>query len=153
MVRASELRRISLFQNLNDSELERIAPLLKLEEYPRGTVILREGESGTRLYLILKGKVRVSQQIPGLGEEALAILGEGEVVGEMALLDDAPRAADVIAHEDVQLLSLERSDFENLLFLDKELAYTVLWEIVHTLARRLREANEKLKAFLALSRF
>lgn len=153
MITPKDLRRISIFSQLSDSELQRIIPLLKVEEYPKGMVIMKEGEPGNRLYLVEKGKVRVSQQIPGIGEEALAILGEGEVVGEMALLEEMPRSADVIAHEDVRLLALEREDFENMLFLDKELAYTVLWGIIRTLTLRLREANEKLKAFLALSRF
>lgn len=148
-----KIKRITLFSSLSEKECKRLLPLLKVVTYRKGEVICREGEEGDTLYLIDEGKVRISQRVPGGGEETLTILNAGDVFGELALIDDAPRSADAIAHEDVRLYELKREDFEDLLFLDKELAYVVLLGMVRILAQRLRETNEKLKAFLALSRF
>lgn len=100
--------------------------------------------------MILQGKVRISRTAPGMGEEAIALLSPGDVFGEMALLDEGPRSADVVAHERCVLLSLARTNFEDLLFLHKDLAYEILWNVVRTLIRRLRETNDKL-TFLSVS--
>jgi CRP-like cAMP-binding protein len=85
-----------------------------------------------------------------MGEEALAVLGKGQIFGEMALLDEGPRSADAIAHETCRVLTVPRDGFDDLLYLNKELAYEVLWSIVRMLLKRLRETNDKL-TFLSTS--
>ena len=67
----------------------------------------------------------------------------------MSLIDDEPRSAHAIANTDVDLMVIDRSDFEKLLSEDKELAYKLLWSLVRTLSQRLRETNEKIKSFFA----
>ena len=88
--------------------------------------------------------------MPGIGEEALAVLDAGDVFGEMALLDEATRSADAIAQENCVLLSVTKDQFEDLLFLHKDLAYEVLWNVIRTLIRRLRATNEKVQ-FLSIT--
>jgi CRP-like cAMP-binding protein len=100
--------------------------------------------------VIIRGKVRISREVAGMGEEALAVLGAGSVFGEMALLDEAPRSADARVHEACRLLAIPKDAFEDLLYLHKELAYEVLWSIVRMLTQRLRETNDKL-TFLSVS--
>jgi CRP-like cAMP-binding protein len=68
----------------------------------------------------------------------------------MALIDDVPRSADAIVNQDTTLLGIERGDFESLLFLNKDLAYSVLWAFSRTLSQRLREMNNKIQALLAM---
>ena len=85
-----------------------------------------------------------------MGEEALAVLGAGEVFGEMSLLDETPRSADAKAHERCRLLIITKDAFDDLLFLHKDLAYEVLWSTVRILVRRLRETTDKL-TFLSIS--
>lgn len=138
------LRDIELFKGLKPVALERIARVASEEHHARGTMIFQHGDAGDKLYLILEGKVRISREVPGMGEEALAILGPGELFGEMALLDESPRSADARAHERCQLLTIAKDGFDDLLFMDKELAYEVLWSMVRMLASRLRETNDKL---------
>jgi len=94
--------------------------------------------------------VRISRDVPGMGEEALAVLGPGQIFGEMALLDESPRSADARVHERCQLLAIPKDGFDDLLFLHKDLAYEVLWSIVRMLLSRLRETNNKL-TFLSIS--
>jgi len=94
------------------------------ESFRLGDIVFREGEVGDKLYIILDGKVRISRDVPGMGEEALAVLGPGAVFGEMALLDEAPRSADARVHERCRLLALPKDAFEDLKRVDPHLVLT-----------------------------
>ncbi len=143
----------AIFEDLDDDELERIAEICKTQEFKFGQHIFKEGDSGNRLYLISKGEVRISRDVPGSGEEALAILKQGACFGEMAVLDRSERSTDAIANTDCTLLTITRSDFELLLDFNRELAYKVLWSVVRLLCGRLRITNDNLRSFLAMSMF
>jgi len=147
------LRQTDLFQDLTKEELGRLTAISVKESFDGGKVIFEEGEKGDKFYLILKGEVRISKIIPGIGEEALVVLKKGSYFGEMSLIDDQPRSAHAIVNKSVELLVIERSDFERLLIKDKELAYKLLMTFVRTLSHRLRETNEKIKAFFAMTAF
>lgn len=73
------LQRAELFQGLKPAALELLLAIAAKEDYPKGTFLFHHGDSGERLYLILEGKVRISRNVGGMGEEALAILGPGEI--------------------------------------------------------------------------
>lgn len=148
-----QLLRVELFSSLKERALQRLAAITQEEAYPAGTSIFRHGDVGDKLYLILDGRVRIARQIPGMGEEALAVLGAGQVFGEMALLDESPRSADAIAHDSCRLLAISKEDLDDLLFRDKELAYEVLWSTVHMLVGRLRSTNDKLTLLGVSGRF
>lgn len=149
-VRLEQLSKVDVFAGLTPDALDLIANVATEETHSSGTVIFHQGEPGEKLYLILEGRVRISRTVPGVGEEALAILNAGDVFGEMALLDEAPRSADARVHERCKLLSIPRNGFEDLLFMHKDLAYEVLWNVIRTLIRRLRETNDKL-TFLSVT--
>jgi CRP/FNR family transcriptional regulator, cyclic AMP receptor protein len=148
--RLAQLSKVPLFKGLTPSALELISRVASEETHALGTKIFQHGDPGEKLYIILDGKVRISRDIPGMGEEALAVLGPGAVFGEMALLDEAPRSADARVHERCRLLTVSKDAFEDLLFLHKELAYEVLWSVVRMLVQRLRETTDKL-TFLSVS--
>jgi len=151
--RIEQLRRVELFQSLKDRALERVASIAHEETYPTHANIFQHGDVGDKVYLILDGRVRIARQVPGMGEEALAVLGPGQVFGEMALLDESPRSADALAHESCRLLAISKEDLDDLLFQDKELAYEVLWSTVHMLVGRLRNTNDKLTLLGISGRF
>ncbi|HMI91392.1 MAG TPA: cyclic nucleotide-binding domain-containing protein [Polyangiales bacterium] len=144
------LASMNLFQGISSEGLDRIAAIAGEESHGLSSYVFREGEMGDKLYLILDGKVRISRELPGMGEEALAVLGPGESFGEMSLIDDTPRSADARVHERCRLLVITREAFEDLLFVHKDLAYEILWNFVKTLSGRLREANDKM-AFMTVS--
>jgi CRP/FNR family transcriptional regulator, cyclic AMP receptor protein len=147
------LSKISLFSALQPSYLRRIANLGIEEDYPLGALIFKEGAPGDKMYLILSGAVRISRQVPGMGEEALAVLRAGTHFGEMALIDDFPRSADARAHEACRLFVVRKEDMEDLLFVDRDLAYDLLWSFVRTLSARLRETNDKMTFMAVTSKF
>ncbi len=148
--RVERLSKVALFSGLTRPALELIARIAAEESHGLGTLIFEHGQPGDKLYVILEGRVRISRNVPGMGEEALAILGPGAVFGEMALIDAAPRSADARIHERCRLLALPKEGFEDLLFLHKDLAYEVLWRFVRMLTVRLRETNDKL-TFLSVT--
>ena len=148
--RIVQLGKVPLFSGLSPAALELISRVATEESHALGTKIFEMGDPGDRMYVILDGKVRISREVPGIGEEALAVLGPGSVFGEMALLDEAPRSADARVHERCRLLAIPKDGFDDLLFLHKDLAYEVLWSIVRMLTQRLRETNDKL-TFLSVT--
>lgn len=145
------LKNIELFSTLTDDELEEIEKICVREKYAKDTILFMEGDPGDRCYVIVTGEVRVSKIIPNIGEEALAVLKPGNYFGEMALIDSFPRSAHAIANTDVEVLAITKSGLEQVLLRDREMGYKLLWVFTRTLSRRLREANEKLAGFLAMT--
>lgn len=146
------LRKIFLFQDLEEAEVGQIISISAIKAVPKDQVIFEEGAEGDALYIVLEGAVRVSKIIPGMGEENLVILGPGHYFGEMALIEDTPRSATLIAHEDCRLLFVGKEDFRRLLKENKEIAYKLLWVFCRTLCQRLRETNEKLSGIFAIAK-
>jgi CRP/FNR family transcriptional regulator, cyclic AMP receptor protein len=150
-VHSTVLRRCALFESLSAEQVEKVAEIATERHVAEGQPIFREGSTGDEMYVIVAGTVRISKEIPGAGEEALTLLGPGSYFGEMAAIDDAPRSADAVAHTACGLLAIRREDLDRLMFLDKDLAYAVLWAFVRTLSSRLRETTEKLRSFFTLA--
>jgi CRP/FNR family transcriptional regulator, cyclic AMP receptor protein len=144
------LGKVDLFSGIRPEGLERIAAICSEQSFRVADVVFREGEVGDKLYLILEGKVRISREVSGMGEEALAVLGPGQAFGEMALIDEFPRSADARVHERCRLLVLTKEQLEDLLLLEKDLAYEILWNFIRILSARLRETNDKM-TFLSVT--
>ncbi|MDB4884985.1 MAG: cyclic nucleotide-binding protein [Gemmatimonadetes bacterium] len=147
------LRNVAIFRDLDDAELGEVAEVSHEEEFVSGAYIFREGEHGNRLYLIVQGEVRISRDVPGSGEEALAVLKTGAVFGEMAVFDRSERSTHAISNGGTRVLTIARPDFEMLLDFNRELAYKVLWSVTRLLSGRLRSTNDSLRSFLAMSMF
>jgi CRP-like cAMP-binding protein len=150
---AGMLRGCPLFETLRPDQLKKVADLGVERVVAAGQHVFKENDPGDAMFVVLEGKVRISKQVENIGEEALAILEPGAFFGEMALIDDAPRSADAKAHTSCRLAELRREELEQLLFVDRELAHDILWAFCRTLSARLRETNDKIKAFFALSAF
>jgi CRP/FNR family cyclic AMP-dependent transcriptional regulator len=145
------LKKINLFENLSEAELEKILPLCVKHSFAAGSVIFKEGDPGDRCYIITSGSVRISKFIPNIGEEALTVLKPGSYFGEMALIDNFPRSANAIANDDTDVFGINKADLDKILINDRELGYKLLWTFTKTLSQRLRETNEKMTSFLAMS--
>ena len=147
------LKNVHIFKDLDDAEIGEIAEVCREEKFVSGEYIFREGESGNRLYLIVEGEVRISRDVPGSGEEALAILKPGALFGEMAVFDRSERSTHAISNGGTTVLTITRPDFEMLLDFNREMAYKVLWSVTRLLSGRLRQTNDSLRSFLAMSMF
>ncbi|RKH81217.1 cyclic nucleotide-binding domain-containing protein [Corallococcus sp. AB045] len=150
---AAVLKKVALFEGLTQGQLAKVARIAQSRSHPAGAFLFREGDTGQDMFILADGKVRISKSVPGIGEEALAILEPGQYFGEMAVIEDSPRSADAIAHTSCTVWVIERAKLDQLMFTDKDLAYVLLWTFVRTLSERLRETNDKIKGFFAISRF
>jgi CRP/FNR family transcriptional regulator, cyclic AMP receptor protein len=147
------LAQIDMFNGLPPGHLRRVVDIGVEEQYRTSATIFGEGEPGDKFYLIVEGAVRISRIVPGMGEEALAVLRPGAYFGEMSLIDDASRSATAVCHEKCRLFVVNRRDLEDLLFVDRDLAYELLWNWVRTLSRRLRATNDKMTFLATTSKF
>jgi CRP/FNR family cyclic AMP-dependent transcriptional regulator len=147
------LEKVPIFHGMAQVHLRRVAAIGKVEERPPGHMIFKEGDAGETFYIVLSGAVRISRFVPGMGEEALGIVKAGSYFGEMSLLDDAPRSAHALVHERCRLFVIAKHDLEELLFVDRELAYELLWNFVRTLSKRLRESNDKMTFLATTNKF
>jgi CRP/FNR family transcriptional regulator, cyclic AMP receptor protein len=146
-IKVDDAKKMGAFQGtgLSQAEMRLLATFSQEERHEGGSIIFREGEMGDRLFIILDGQVRISKHIPGIGEEALAVLGRGEFFGEMSLIDDSPRSADARAHSGVlNILSVDRKTLHEVLNMDPAASMQFLGLLNRMLCRRLREINEKI---------
>jgi len=130
-----------------------VADICREQRYQPGETVFKEGDPGNRLFLIAQGEVRISRQIPGSGEEALAVLKTGACFGEMAVFDRSERSTDAISNGGCTLATISRSELEMLLDFEPDVAVKVLRSMVRLLAVRLRATNDNLRSILAMSMF
>ncbi len=139
--------KVDLFKErgLSAGEMKLLATFSSEERFREGSTVFREGEKGDKLYIVLDGRVRISKFIPGVGEEALAVLDRGDFFGEMALIDDKARSADAKAHDgDATVLSIDRATLNEILSMDPHASLQFLNLLCRMISRRLREINEKI---------
>ncbi len=136
------LKYVPIFSELDDNTLEQISKLGIRKAFSKDSVVLFEHETGSALFVIVNGKVKVSRVSDDGKEVILTILGESDFFGEMAILDGLSRSANVTAMEDSELFIIQRSDFLNMLKSHPEIAIALLQE----LTQRLRAADMKIKS-------
>jgi CRP-like cAMP-binding protein len=139
------LSKVGLFSGLSDEALIRLAEFCTELNFKKGETLIKQGEQGVGLYVVVSGEVKIVKKTAGGDELEVALHGAGDFFGEMAVLDDAPRSASVIAVVDTECLFLSAWDFKARMKLHPEIAI----EILPVVVKRFRETNEKL---LALSR-
>jgi len=136
------LKYVPIFSDLDEKTLEQISKLGTRKPFKKEAVILFEHETGSALFVIIEGKVKVSRVSDDGKEVILTILGDSDFFGEMAILDGLARSANVTAMEDSELFLIQRSDFLDLLHSHPEVSVALLQE----LTQRLRSADMKIKS-------
>jgi serine/threonine protein phosphatase PrpC/CRP-like cAMP-binding protein len=133
------LSRMPIFSRLSERELLRVMQVVEVRLYKDGDVVIREGDKGDELFIVLDGKVRIAR-----GDQVITHLGPGEHVGEMALIRSVPRSATVSAVGEAELVSIRRQDFFEILRKEHEVAVKMLWQFLGVLADRLDQTNNQL---------
>ena len=132
------LAHVELFAGLEKKDLQLLAGSCRERTYSAGSRLIKQGETGVGLYVITDGKVHITRETdPDKAEIDLGTVGPGNVLGEMSLLDDLPRSANVIAVSEVTALLLPVWEFRTTLRNHPEIALRLL----ATLSRRLRKAE------------
>lgn len=128
----SMLKAAPLFADLNRRQLQEVAKLIDEVHVEPGKVLMKEGELGRELLIVLTGRASVTREGRQLGE-----IGPGDAVGEMALIDHGPRTATVVATEPMELLTVSGRMFDHM----KEVVPGLTDSLLRTAVRRLREAD------------
>ena len=143
---SSFLRNVSLFESLNDEEIDALTDVTFTRTFAKDSVIILAEEEGDTLFIIKEGEVKVSIVSEEGREVILSMMGAGAVFGELSLLDGKPRSANVVATENTALIMLRRIDFVQLVFKVPQIATALLAE----LASRLRKTDRQIEGLALL---
>jgi len=136
-----DLRQVPLFESLDDEAAKKLCQLLETLDCEAQKVLFRAGDAGDAMYLIERGKVRISVQATDGRELTLTELGRGDFFGEMVLLDGQPRSANAAVAEESRLAVLSREHFLSFMRSNPNVAL----EMLTALAHRLRRTDELLR--------
>ena len=142
--KSGSLRRIKILADMKDAQLAHLADFLELHDVLQHTVIVRQGDPGDAMFLILSGELRARKLINDR-EAILTTFGPGDFFGEMSLFDQGPRSADVVANVDSTVLRLTTRAFEKLTREMPSLATPFLQATSRTLSARIRADNKRLE--------
>lgn len=137
---SSALKLVPFFNNLTPDEAEQLSQRLVMRRFNAGQIIFHHGDPGGLLYIISKGKVKITHSTPDGQEAMLAIFGAGDFFGELALLDESPRSATVEALQATETLTLHREDF--IRFISDNPNFSL--HVLHTLAQHIRRLNNQI---------
>ncbi len=132
------LRQAPLFNGLDDAASSALESSMESLSLRRGEILFNEGDDGDKLYVVVEGKLKLGRTSPDGRENLLAILGPGQMFGELSFFDPGPRSATATAVTDVQLRSLGHEALGPVLNDHADVAKALL----HQLAGRLRRTNE-----------
>lgn len=141
---AKDLLRIGLFDGLNGDHRLQLYEVSKQRQLGHNVEVLREGDKGDSFFAIIKGSVRVTKIIDGT-ERTLAHLSNGEVFGEMALVEGYPRFATVTTLEPTDLLEFKKEDLDKIFEKFPTIAKQVYWNLSKGLSSKLRYFGENVK--------
>ena len=138
------LRKVSLFAHLTLEQLEAIGKFMTEATYVAGEVVVRQGDLGEELYVMLEGEAQAFKNHGTPDEKKLTTMSPSGVgyFGEIAIFDRAPRSATVVVTRDVRLLALDGARFMDLILQSPEISF----EIFKVLTQRLRNAEESVRA-------
>ena len=143
---AANLDEIHIFSDLSEEELEKVANFCTPRTYPKNSMIILEEEFGDTVFGIIIGTVKITRVNDEGKEVILALLGQGELFGELAVLDGEARSANALAQEKCTLLAFPKGEFLNLLKTNFKISFALMGE----LAKRLRKSDQQIEA-LSLS--
>jgi CRP/FNR family transcriptional regulator, cyclic AMP receptor protein len=150
-LKPGSLRRVKIFADFTDAQLERFIQFMEVQQVRQWTEVVKQGQQGDAMYLVLEGELRVRMMISGK-ETILVTLGPGEFFGEISLFDRGPRSADVVANHDSVLLKIAADAFETLLKQAPELAAPFLFAMSKTLMARIRADNKRYRDSITFAR-
>jgi CRP-like cAMP-binding protein len=139
---SATLRRIKLFKGLEDTQFDSLIRYLEVMRVPQFSHIVRQGQHGDAMYIVLQGEVRALSIVEGK-ESILATMVSGDCFGEISLLDQGPRSVDVIANKDSTLLKLSSAVFERLVREEPALALPFTLALSREVVDRLRRTTRR----------
>ncbi len=133
---------VLLFQDLSSREVKKLMKLMHVRRFKDGEYVFHKGQPGTAFYIIRKGAVRVVQ--PGEELMDIAELQEGDLFGELSILDDTPRSASVLTKGETELRAIFKGDFDKLMVSEPTIAAKIYRRVAIIIGIRLKVTNDQL---------
>lgn len=133
----TDLLESPVFEEMTPEERDHVLNLLQVEQYPKGEIIIREGNETRILWFLVDGQCEVVRTVQN-GERRFAVLDPGAIFGEMSFVSPAPHSASIRSLTDVEVARLSRDDYDRLLEVSPSAAQKIALRILHVLAGRLR---------------
>ena len=146
MIQDDFLHSIPVFKELSPNEFDVVLPYFTIKNYPKNSMIVLEEEYGDTVYFVKEGTIKISRLNDEGKEVILALLGNGEIFGELSALDGEARSANAHAQENCKVYSINSSDFIHMLKTNFKITHGLLGE----LAKRIRKSDQQIEA-LSLS--
>jgi len=134
-----------LFRNMSQWQIKKIVLMAHTQAEPRDSAIIRQGDKGRTMYMLLEGNARVEHRNPSGERVVLQDLGPGDVFGEIALVNEVERTADVVAMTDAKVLSIDWDSLERINRIFPRISSKFFLNISRILGRRLALANDQIK--------
>jgi CRP/FNR family cyclic AMP-dependent transcriptional regulator len=141
MLTVAALAKVALFQGLSEAELTELAAIAQARDVIAGDSIFTEGSPASSFFVIQLGSVEILKQGASGDVQKIVTLGTGSHFGEMAFLDDAPRAASAVARESSRLIEFPFHELEALFERKREIGYPLYRTLARSLARRIRQTT------------
>ncbi len=148
-VRTDFLRGIPIFEGLPAPVIEKLASSLEVRRCEPGSLLFKEGDASRELFIVLSGELEVMKLSKRGRDARIAVVGMGDSIGEMSIVDDQPRSATVIAVAPSQLMRLGADDLSRLAETDLRSYATILHNVAREISRRLRVADGIIADFVA----
>jgi len=134
------LKRISMFSGMTPEQLRVLTSHMEEQHFLPGEVIMYEGDFSQELYVLVSGRVRIAKDYSGPHERTLAVLTQGDFLGDMAIFENAPRSATAVTEEEAELLVLSPEKFKQTIYQKPDMAFEIFRELSARLRRREEEA-------------
>jgi CRP/FNR family transcriptional regulator len=137
-----KLKNISLFRDMDDSEINVVTKRVFEKEYKKGSTLFVEGMAGEVLYIVMEGSVELTKKTNG-GSVKIGVMGPGDIVGEMSLIDSGLRTATGRTDTDSKLIVVTKKSFGEMLDSDPKIAAKMLMALLKIINKRLRLTDKK----------
>lgn len=141
--KTSQLKKQVLLEDLEKTDLEKVAKIVKNLSFKKGEYLFREKEDAKGLYLINSGKVEVLKATPDGWKQRLAVLRSGHFLGELSIIEKRRHEATAVALENTDVFLIEKKDFEKMEKQDTAVTSKVMKKLVLVMSKNLRRMNEK----------
>jgi signal-transduction protein with cAMP-binding, CBS, and nucleotidyltransferase domain len=131
-------KRSDIFQGLSEGELSQLAQVCRMVTFPAGKTICSEGECGSEIFVLAEGKASVLASRTGSRKSKIGSIGQGEIFGEMSIIEDLPRNADLVTDEKSKLVVIDKFELENLMNKNNHLGKIVMKNMAKGLSKKLR---------------
>ncbi len=138
-----QLKEITLFKDLSDTELKKVSAIIKEATYRKGAVVWEEGSPQQGLHIIHSGRLRVTRKTKSGSEQVLAILKKDKFFGELSLLDGRSHSASVEAVEKSKVFVIRKADMDRFLKENPDIAYKIVRDLAIEISEILRSMNDK----------